>query len=56
MRRYRTLLLFVTVVALGGCCLAEWIGEQRTIEQERRDAWSAATSGSYDGSFSPGGN
>jgi hypothetical protein len=56
MRRHQTLwLLASTVVIFAGCRFAEWIGEQRAIEQERRDAWNVATEGSYNGSFSQDG-
>ena len=56
MKRRRLLVwAAIAVSLLGGCRFAEWIGQQRAIEQERRDAWNAATEGSYNGSFSQDG-
>jgi hypothetical protein len=57
MRRRHTLWLLASAIAvIAGCRFAEWIGEQRAIEQERRDAWNAATGGSYNGTFSQDGD
>jgi hypothetical protein len=48
-RAATAVLLMSIVVAMAGCRFAEWIGEQRALEQERRSSWSEATSGTFNG-------